>query len=67
MTDQPERARRGRFVLHRTDHGWYYNLHAANGEVLVTSETFETKAGAENGYRSVMQNAPTATVEEPED
>lgn len=58
---------RGKFVLIRTDAGWHFNLVAANGECIMTSEVYESRQAAEKGYRAVVQNAPTATVEEPED
>jgi uncharacterized protein YegP (UPF0339 family) len=35
-----------------------FTLKAANGEVILTSELYESKAGAENGIASVRANAP---------
>jgi hypothetical protein len=35
---------------------------AANGEVIASSEGYTSKAGAENGIKSVQTNAPGATV-----
>jgi len=35
-----------------------FNLKAGNGEVILTSELYEAKSGAENGIASVRANAP---------
>jgi uncharacterized protein YegP (UPF0339 family) len=35
-----------------------FNLKAANGEVILTSELYVQKSGAENGIASVRANAP---------
>ncbi len=35
-----------------------FNLKAANGEVILTSELYVQKSGAENGIASVRVNAP---------
>ena len=35
-----------------------FNLHAANHEVILTSENYAAKAGALNGIESVRTNAP---------
>ena len=37
---------------------FYFNLRAANGEMVVTSETGKTQAGANNGIASVEKNGP---------
>ena len=34
-----------------------FNLKAANGQVVLTSETYDTKKAAEKGITSVMKNA----------
>jgi uncharacterized protein YegP (UPF0339 family) len=41
----------------------YFNLKAGNGQVIGTSEMYESEAGRENGIESVKANAPDATVE----
>lgn len=43
---------------------WHFNLHASNGQVIATSETYNSKAAAENGIRSVKDNAPSAPVDD---
>lgn len=37
---------------------FYFNLKAINGEVILTSETYRTRAGARNGIKSVQKNGP---------
>ena len=37
---------------------FYFNLKAVNGEVILTSETYKTRAGAKNGIKSVKKNGP---------
>ena len=41
----------------------YFNLKASNGQIIGTSEMYESSSGMENGIASVKTNAPTATVE----
>ncbi|MFZ6001448.1 MAG: YegP family protein [Bacteroidota bacterium] len=41
----------------------FFNLKAANNQVIGTSEMYESSTGMENGIASVMRNAPDATVE----
>ena len=49
----------GTYVLKRTSDGQYmFNLKAANGEVILTSERYTSKAAAENGIESVRANSP---------
>jgi uncharacterized protein YegP (UPF0339 family) len=42
-----------------SDGQYYFNLKAANGKVILTSERYTTKANASNGIRSVRTNATT--------
>ncbi|NUY81543.1 YegP family protein [Flavobacterium sp. MAH-1] len=42
----------------------YFNLKASNGQVIGTSEMYETDNARDNGIRSVMENAPSATVDD---
>ena len=41
----------------------YFNLKAANGQVIGSSEMYESSAAMENGIASVKKNAPDATLE----
>jgi uncharacterized protein YegP (UPF0339 family) len=36
---------------------YHFRLKAGNGETILTSEAYSSKAGAENGIKSVMENA----------
>lgn len=42
----------------------YFNLKAANGQVIGTSQQYESTATMETGITSVKNNAPKALVEE---
>lgn len=42
----------------------FFNLKAANGQVIGTSELYESEAGRENGIESVKKNAPQASTED---
>ncbi len=49
----------GHYDLKRTKNKQYYfNLKASNGEVILTSEMYTTKAAANKGIRSVQANSP---------
>ncbi|GKY89349.1 YegP family protein [Sinisalibacter aestuarii] len=39
-----------------------FNLKATNGQVIGTSESYESASGRDNGIESVKKNAPDATV-----
>lgn len=43
---------------------YYFNLTAANGFVIGTSEMYELVAGRDNGIESVKTNAPGAVIED---
>lgn len=43
---------------------FFFNLKAANGQIIGTSEMYETAAGRDKGIESVRRNAPDATVED---
>ena len=43
---------------------FYFNLTATNGQVIATSEMYTSKDAAENGIRSVKENAPKAETED---
>ncbi|MBW2475762.1 MAG: YegP family protein [Deltaproteobacteria bacterium] len=48
----------GKFELTKAKHGQFmFNLKASNGQVILTSELFKTKASAENGIESVRKNS----------
>lgn len=40
----------------------YFNLKASNGQIIGTSEMYESTASRDNGIESVKNNAPSAEV-----
>jgi uncharacterized protein YegP (UPF0339 family) len=51
----------GKFELKKTSKGSFmFNLKAANGEIILTSEMYKDKDGAKNGIKSVKDNAKVA-------
>ena len=53
----------GKFEIKKDKAGKFrFTLIAANGEIISTSEAYESKEACKNGIRSVMQNAPIATI-----
>lgn len=53
-----------RFVIRTVDSGVKFDLKAANGQTILTSEVYETAAACRRGIASVRKNAPTALVED---
>ena len=48
----------GKFELKKSKDGQFmFNLKAANGQVILTSELYKTKPSAENGVESVRKNS----------
>ena len=47
-----------------TNGTFYFNLKAANGQIIGTSQMYESEASRDNGIASVMSNAPDATIED---
>ncbi|WP_432944599.1 YegP family protein [Kribbella sp. CA-253562] len=55
----------GKFELYEDKSGGFrFRLKAGNGEVIATSESYQTKAGALNGIESIKTNAPGANVDD---
>ena len=54
-----------RFAAAQTDSGKFrFNLTATNGQVIGTSQSYESESGCSNGMKSVASNAADATVVE---
>jgi uncharacterized protein YegP (UPF0339 family) len=54
-----------KFVLKQGSTGEFrFNLVATNGQVIATSEAYESKSGALNGIESVKKNAAGASVDD---
>ena len=57
-----------KFVLNKGSTGKFrFNLVATNGQVIATSEPYESKASAINGIESVKRNAPNAEIDDQTD
>lgn len=54
----------GKFVIKQTATGVKFDLKAANGEVIATSEVYKSEAACKAGIESVRNSAPAANVED---
>jgi hypothetical protein len=55
----------GQIVLKKGSSGkFHFNLLATNGQVIATSEAYESKQAALSGIESVKKNAPDAAVDD---
>ena len=54
----------GKFVIRTVNTGFKFDLKATNGQVILPSEVYTTKAACQNGVQSIMKNAPAANVED---
>lgn len=55
----------GKFELYQSSNGeWRFRLKAGNGQIIATGEGYSSKAAAQNGIRSVQENAPGAEIVE---
>jgi uncharacterized protein len=43
---------------------FYFNLKSSNGQVVGSSQMYESEASRDNGIESVKNNAPEATVDD---
>lgn len=53
----------GKFVIRQGKSGPHFNLKASNGQVIATSEVYNSMAACKNGIESVRRNAPVAAIE----
>lgn len=53
----------GKFVIRETATGTKFDLKAGNGEVIATSEVYNSLDACKKGIESVKKNAPVAAVE----
>lgn len=53
-----------KFVIRTVSTGVKFDLRAANGQVILTSEVYTTPAACRKGVMSVMKNAPIAGIED---
>ena len=54
----------GKFVVRKVKTGTMFNLKAGNGEVIATSEVYNSEAACMKGIASVVRNAPIAALED---
>lgn len=54
----------GKFVIRRVNSGIKFDLKATNGQVIATSEVYESKDACLDGVESVRKNAATDKVED---
>ena len=49
----------GKYVIKKAKNGqFFFNLKAGNGETILSSEMYTTKASCKNGIASVQKNSP---------
>jgi len=54
----------GKFVIKKTNTGVKFDLKASNGQVIATSEVYNSMDACKNGIASVAKNAPAAAVDD---
>lgn len=54
----------GKYVIKQAKTGPMFNLKAANGEIIGTSEIYSSADACRNGIASVTKNAPIAALED---
>jgi uncharacterized protein len=55
----------GKFELYKDAGGKFrFRLKAGNGEIIATSEAYNSKSSAQNGIESVKTNTPGASVDD---
>ena len=53
-----------KFVLRTVSSGIKFDLKAANGQIIATSEVYDSKAACVTGIKSVIKNAVTKKIED---
>ena len=54
----------GKFVIKDAKNGVKFDLKAGNGEIILTSEVYNSLSSCKNGIASVQKNAPIAALED---
>ncbi len=54
----------GKFIVRAVPSGTKFDLKATNGQVIATSEVYQSEASCLKGVESVKKNAPIANVED---
>lgn len=56
-------AEEGRYEMKTAKNGkFHWNLKAANGQVILSSQLYANESGAKNGIQSTIKNAPEAEI-----
>ena len=62
---QTNALERGRYERKTAKDGkFFFNLKAANGQIIGCSQMYSSESGMENGINSVKENAPKANTKE---
>ena len=65
LTEPDHMVPNPKFQLYQDRSGYFrFRLRSRNGKIIAVSDDYQTKAGCENGIRSVRENAPAAEIEE---
>lgn len=54
----------GKFIIKKVTTGVKFDLLAANGQTILSSEVYTTDAACRNGIASIQKNAPEANLED---
>lgn len=54
----------GKFELYKSGEHYRWRLKAGNGEIIATSEAYNSKSAAQNGIESVRKNASDAKLDD---
>ena len=54
----------GKYVIKAAKNGLKFDLKAANGEVVASSQTYVSLASCKNGIAGIRKNAPVAAIED---
>ena len=54
----------GKFMIRTVNSGLKFDLYAANGQSILTSEVYTTEHACRKGIESVRKNAPAAKLED---
>lgn len=54
----------GKYEVRKSEAGYHFHLKAGNGEIIGSSEVYNSKDACMNGIRSVQANGPVAEIED---
>lgn len=64
ISDKEEGSMSGKFVINKIEEAFRFDLKAANGEIILSSQPYVTLASCKKGIESIRTNAPEAPVED---